>query len=284
MNSPAPAAISRFAGLRDLRFVRRQLHYEQLSFWLNPVGAIFTIGFSVVFLVMLGATVGRQRVSYLGNIQLVQYYVPGFVAYGVMAACFTILAISLVNRREMGLLKRLRLSPLPVWALLLAIFLSTLVVALIQVVILLAVGRLAFGVHLPGNFAAFGIAILIGVLSFTALGVAMSTAIPNADSSGPLISTVFFVLLFLSGFWFPIQPGTSLANIASWFPVHHFTNAVFASFTTQGKPWAWHDLLVLALWGVGGCVIAVWRFRWAPRVGVPGGGRRPVRGRPGRSA
>jgi ABC-2 type transport system permease protein len=284
MNPPAPAAISGSAGLRDLRFVRRQLHYEQLSFWLNPVGAVFTIGFSVVFLVMLGATVGRQRVSYLGNIQLVQYYVPGFVAYGVMAACFTILAISLVNRREMGLLKRLRLSPLPVWALLSAIFLSTLVVALIQVVILLAVGRLAFGVHLPGNFAAFGIAILIGVLSFTALGVAMSTVIPNADSSGPLISTVFFVLLFLSGFWFPIQAGTSLAKIASWFPVHHFTNAVFASFKTQGKPWAWHDLLVLALWGAGGCVIAVWRFRWAPRVGVPGGGRRPVRGRPGRAA
>ena len=96
--------------------------------------------------------------------------------------------------------------------------------------------------HLPGNIAAFAVTLLIGVLSFTALGVAMSTFIPNADSSGPLISTVFFVLLFVSGFWFPIQSGTTLANVAAWFPVRHFITAVFASFGTHGNPWAWPDL------------------------------------------
>ena len=283
MTTQAPAAVPASGGLRDLRFVSLQLRYEQLSFWLNPVGAIFTIGFSMLFLVMLGTTVGKQHVSFLKNITLVQYYVPAFVAYGVMAACFTILAISLVNRREMGLLKRLRLSPLPAWALSSAIFLSTLIVALIQVVLLLAVGRLAFGVHLPGNIAAFAVTLLIGVLSFTALGVAMSTFIPNADSSGPLISTVFFVLLFLSGFWFPIQSGTTLANVAAWFPVRHFITAVFATFSTHGDPWAWPDLRVLAIWAAGGFIVAVWRFRWAPRAGARGGGRRVVRGRPGGS-
>ena len=124
---------------------------------------------------MLAASAGSSRISFLGNIKLVQYYVPGFVAYGVMAACFTTLAISLVNRRETGLLKRLRLSPLPAWALLAAIFVSTLLVALVQVVLLLAVGRLAFDVHLPNDLAAFAFAVLVGVLCFAALGVAMST-------------------------------------------------------------------------------------------------------------
>ena len=70
-----------------------------------------------------------------------QYYLGGFVAYGIMAACFTVLAQTLVNRREMGLLKRLRLSPVPTWVLLAAIFVSTIVIAILQVVILLAVGR-----------------------------------------------------------------------------------------------------------------------------------------------
>ena len=98
---------------------------------------------------LLGASAGNSRISYLGNIKLIQYYVPGFVAYGVMAACFNILAITLVNRREMGLLKRLRLSPLPTWVLLAAVFLSSMIVAAIQVVILLVVGRVGFGVHLP---------------------------------------------------------------------------------------------------------------------------------------
>ena len=104
--------------MRDLGLVAHQVRYEQLAFWVNRVGAIFTVGFSVVFLVLLGASAGQSRISYYGNIKLIQYYVPTFVAYGVMAACFTTLAVTLVVRRETGLLKRLRLSPLPTWVLL----------------------------------------------------------------------------------------------------------------------------------------------------------------------
>ena len=58
-----------------------------------------------------------------------QYYVPGFVAYGIMSACYNILAIAMVNRREMGLLKRVRLSPVPTWILMAAIFLSSMIIA-----------------------------------------------------------------------------------------------------------------------------------------------------------
>ena len=72
--------------LADLRLVAWQVRYEQLSFWLNPIGAIFTVGVSLLFLVMLSASAGSSRVSYLDNVKLVQYYVPGFIAYGVMSA------------------------------------------------------------------------------------------------------------------------------------------------------------------------------------------------------
>jgi ABC-2 type transport system permease protein len=253
-------------GLRDLRLIGRQVGYEQLTFWLNPVGAIFTVGFSLVFLLMLGSIAGSSRVSFLGDIKLIQYYVPGFAAYGVMSACFTTLAMVLVNRRESGLLKRLRLSPLPAWVLLGAIFASTLAVAFIQVVILLAVGRLAFGVHLPGNLAAFVLALAVGGFSFSAMGAAMSTLIPNPDAAGPVTSIVFFVLLFLSGMWFPIQAGSGLARFAGFFPIRHFITAVFAPFDVVkgSSPWAWHDLLVIAIWGAAAAIVAIWRFSWSP--------------------
>ena len=55
----APPSAGSFQGARDLRLVTRQVHYEQLSFWLNPIGAAFTVGFSVVFLVLLGASAGK---------------------------------------------------------------------------------------------------------------------------------------------------------------------------------------------------------------------------------
>ena len=222
-------------GLGDVRLVAHQVRYEQLAFWLNRVGAIFTVGFSVVFLVLLGASAGSSRISFLGNIKLVDYYVPGFVAYGVMAACFTTLATTLVVRRETGLLKRLRLSPLPTWILLTAIFVSTMVVAVVQVVLLLIIGRFGYAVHFPRVWAAFVVVLVVGIVSFSAMGVAMSTAVPNQESAGPVTSIVFFVLLFLSGLWFPLKATSGLAKFSNYFPVHHFILAVAAPFEFQDR-------------------------------------------------
>lgn len=251
----------------DLRLVGRQLYYEQLGFWRNPSGAVFTVGFSVVFLVLLAASGGTDKIAFLGGVREVQYYVPGFAAYGVMSACFNLLAIQLVVRRENGLLKRLRLSPLPTWALVGALFCSALVVSLVQVVLLLAVGRFAFSVELPHELAAFALALVVGAICFTALGVAASTVVPNEEAAGPMVSIVFFVLLFLSGLWYPLKPGSTLAQISGWFPVAHLIHAMFAPFdlVPGASPWAWHDLAVVGAWGVGGAVVAVRRFAWAPR-------------------
>jgi ABC-2 type transport system permease protein len=251
----------------DLALVSRQLAYEQLSFWRNPFAAVFTVGFSVIFLVLLGASGNSDRIDFLGNIRAVDYYVPGFVAYGVMSACFNTLAISLVTRRETGLLKRLRLSPLPTWVALAAILANSVVVSALQVVLLVAIGRLAYHVPLPHNPIALALAVVVGVVCFAALGVAAANVIPNQESAGPLLAIVFFVLLYLSGLWFPLKAGSALARISAWFPVRHFMLATFAPFDRRPGhgPFAWADLAQLALWGAIGVVVAARRFRWEPR-------------------
>jgi ABC-2 type transport system permease protein len=252
-----------------MRLVGRQVKFEQLSFWLNPVGALFTIVFSVLFLVLLASTAGNSTVSFYGNIKLSQYYVPGFIAYGVMAACFNVLAIAIVNRRETGLLKRIRLSPLPTWMLLAAIFISTMIIAAIQVVILLAVGKLAYGVTGPANIWALLLAIAVGMLAFTAMAVGISTLVPNADAAGPIVSILFFLLVALSGLWFPLAPGSGLAKVANFFPVRHLITSLNTAFNARPgiSTWSWNDLIVMAVWGVIGGIVALRRWQWSPRRG-----------------
>lgn len=251
---------------RQARMVGRQLYYEQLSFWRNPFGAIFTVGFSLVFLLLLAASGGSQKVLFLG-VKAIQYYVPGFAAYGIMSACFNSLAISLVNRRESGLLKRIRLSPLPTWSMISALLLNVLVVSVIQVLLLVLVGHYGFHARLPVDWAPLILAVAVGVLCFTALGVAASTLVPNEDAAGPMISIVFFVMLFLSGLWFPLKHGSALYEFARYFPVGRLITATFAPFhlVPGASSWAWGDLGVVALWGVMGFVVAVRRFRFEPR-------------------
>jgi ABC-2 type transport system permease protein len=256
-----------FRGVSDLPLVARQVRFEQLSFWLNPIGAILTIGFSLVFIVIFESTSGHSTVGYLAHINLGQYYIPAFAAYGVMAACFNILAISLVNRREMGLLKRLRLSPLPTWMLLAAIFINSMIVALIQVVLLLLVGRFGYGVHGPHDVVAFVLVLIVGMLSFTALGVGISTVVPNADAAGPIVSLVFFILVALSGLYFPVKPGSGLATFTDFFPIRHLIVGLVDTFNGVPGTSPWNDLLVIAVWGAAGVFLSLRRWDWSPKRG-----------------
>jgi ABC-2 type transport system permease protein len=256
-----------FRGVSDLPLVARQVRFEQLSFWLNPIGALITIGFSLVFVVIFESTSGHSTVSYLSRINLGQYYLPAFAAYGVMAACFNILAITLVNRREMGLLKRLRLSPLPTWMLLAAIFINSMIVALIQIVLMLLVGRLGYGVHGPDDVATFAVVVVVGMLSFTALGVGISTVVPNADAAGPIVSLVFFILVALSGLYFPVKAGTGLATFTDFFPIRHLIVASVDTFNGLPGYSPWRDLLVIAIWGALGVFVSLRRWDWSPKRG-----------------
>jgi ABC-2 type transport system permease protein len=258
-----------FSGWSDAGLVVRQVGFEQLSFWLNPIGALMTIAFSVVFLILLGATAGTSTVSSYGGIKLIDYYVAGFCGYGVMAACFTILAITLVNRRETGLLKRLRLSPLPTWMLMDAMIINAMIVAVMGVLLLLVVGWLGYDVSGPAHWAPFIVTLLIAMVCYSALGVGMSTLVPNQDAAGPMISLTFFILVALSGLWFPIAPGSGLATFADFFPIRHLIDALVGSFTGQrGMPyWPWRDLGVMLIWGAGGIVVGLRRWSWSPRRG-----------------
>ena len=256
-----------FRGISDVPLVARQVRFEQLSFWLNPIGAILTIGFSVVFIVIFLSTSGHSTVGYLAHINLGQYYLPAFAAYGIMSACFNILAISLVNRREMGLLKRLRLSPLPTWMLLAAIFINSMIIAVIQIVLMLLVGRFGYSVHGPRDIPAFVLVMIVGMLCFTALGVGVSTLVPNADAAGPVVSLVFFILVALSGLYFPVHPGSGLATFTDIFPIRHLILASVDSFNGLPGTSIWHDVLVMALWGIGGVILALRRWEWSPKRG-----------------
>jgi ABC-2 type transport system permease protein len=134
-------------------------------------------------------------------------------------------------------------------------------------VALLLIGKFGYGVHAPHNFGALVLALAVGAVSFTALGIAVSTLVPNQEAAGPIISIVFFVLLFLSGLWYPINPHSGLAKVSSYFPIRHMINAVYAPFDPRRgvSGWSWGDLGAMAIWGAVAVFVALRRWSWAPR-------------------
>ena len=111
-SQPVAAAASR----RHVHLLWHQIRYEQLSFWRNPQSAFFTFVFPVVVIAIFGAVFGGSTgSSFYYGLSGLQYYVPTIAALSVLGACYSQLAIVLSTRRQNGILKRLRATPLPAW-------------------------------------------------------------------------------------------------------------------------------------------------------------------------
>ena len=257
--SPAPARRR-----RGLALLAHQVRYEQLSFWRNPQSAFFTFAFPVVLIVIFGAVFnGAKPSSYFDGLTPLQYYIPTIAAVSVLGACYSQLAIVLANRRQMGILKRLRATPLPASTYFAGLVAHCVAVSIIVVALIVAVGRL-YGVPLPNHWGAVLVTLLLGAASFCALGVAVASMVTNADAAPAVVQFILFPLVFLSGTYFPIH-STVLNKIASVLPLRPFNQALIGPFA-HAATFDWARLLVLLAWGVVGAVVAVRRFRWEPRT------------------
>lgn len=255
--------------MTGLRLLAWQVRYEQKSYWRNPASAFFTFAFPLVFLVIFASLNNGATVAFLGGLAYNQYFIPAIIAFGVMSATYTQIAITLSLRRQSGVLKRSRSTPLPAWAVLGGLIASAAVVSVLIAVLTASLGIVAYGVVFPGHLLALVVALLLGAATFCAVGVMVATFVPNADAAPAVVNAVFFPVLFLSGTFFPVQPGSTIARIADVFPVRHFILAVFQAFDPRLPPgpthgFAWSDLAVLVVWAVAASAIAVRRFRWEP--------------------
>ena len=203
-----------------------------------------------------------------GSVKFAQYYVPAIVAFGLISACYTNLAFTVCIRRENGLLKRARGTPLSPVVYLAGIVGNVIVVALILTALLIALGLIAYGITFPNRYLALFVAIVVGAFCFSALGIAVSTFVPNEDAAPAIINFILFPLLFISGTFGPVSSTSFLGHIAVVFPVRHLLQAMVAVFNPFGGGTgivASHTIIMLA-WGIGALLVSLRRFRWEPRI------------------
>jgi ABC-2 type transport system permease protein len=250
-----------------MRLLSWQLRWEQVAYWRNPQAAFFTFAFPLMFLAVFASLNAGHHLSEYGGISYNQYFIPAILAFGLMSACYSNLAMGLTERRENGALKRLRTTPLPAWALVGGMLLSCIVVTVLLAILTVGAGVLFYSVHLPYHVLPLIAALALGAVTFCALGIAISTYVPNADAAPAIVQFPFFLLNFISGVFFPAPTSGFLHDAAQAFPLVHLVNASFAAFDPRvtGSGFRGGDLLVLALWAVGSTAIAVRRFRWEPK-------------------
>jgi len=247
----------------------RQLRYDQKSFWRNPQYVFFTVIQPVIFLFIFVSVFGNKTTLVNGHlIKRSTYYVPAITTLAIMSATFFNLTISLSRLREQGILKRVRSTPLPPGVFLAGRIGTSVTVSMLLVALLLAIGRLLYGVSLPTHtLPACIVTVLVGAAALSCLAFAVTAFVPSEDAAAPIANVIMLPLMFISGIFIPASEIPSgMQDVANVFPVKHLFEALLSVFdpSVGGAGFAWGHLAVLVAWGCIGALVAVWRFRWTP--------------------
>ena len=247
-----------------MRLFLHELRTEQTLFWRNREAAFFTFLLPVLFFLIFGSIYGNDRIE---GVRGARFLEAGMIGYGVASTAFAGLAITMVVRRESGVLKRVRATPLPPATYLFAVLVSTFLVFLFEAVLVIAIGRLLFSVGLPNRPGSILVALVIGAGAFAAMGLGLTGAVRSAEGSSAVVNFVYLPMAIISGTFFSPEkyPGF-LKAIADVLPLTYFTRLIRDVMVDHQHLWSDSSSLAVVLaWGIAGLLAAVRTFRWQPR-------------------
>jgi ABC-2 type transport system permease protein len=248
-----------------VRLFWHQLRWEQILFWRSREAAVFVFLFPLLLFALLSAVyTGR-----LDGKPAAWVLLAGMLGYGVANTTFSGLALLLISRRELGILKRIRSTPLPAGTYLSAALTSIMVVFALQAVALFVLGRVLKSTPWPTHLFSVVLALALGAATFAALGLAITGVVRSLEGSSAVLNVIVLPTAFLSGSF-----GTThnyprvLRAIGDVLPLKYLLDAIKAVYLHGHQIWdQGTDVAVLAGWGIFGILVAMRKFRWEPREG-----------------
>jgi ABC-2 type transport system permease protein len=235
----------------------RQFRFERRMFWRNPSAAFFNFALPLIFLFLIASVFGLNENDR-------EILIPGIAGMSVMTTTFTALAFNVTFLREQGILKRIKGTPLPPLAYFGGLIANAVVNAVVQVALVIAIGRVIYSVPLPQDWLELVIFVLLGVVAFSSLGIAMAQAIPNFDAAAAYVNAVFLPMIFISGTFYESKHLPAVIDAAARvLPLRHVIDGLRGSIIRgSGLTHNVEGLIVLGAWAAAGIFLAVRYFRW----------------------
>ena len=248
-----------------MRLYRHQLRWEQLLFWRSRESAVFVFLFPLLLFTLLTAVYNGRIYGRPASWALL----AGMLGYGAATTAFAGLALILVGRRELGMLKRIRSTPLPAPTYLVAVLTSIMLVFALQAVSLFVLGKVLKSTPWPQNVVSLALALALGAAVFAALGLALTGYIRSLEGSSAIVNVIVLPMAFLSGSFGPTRHyPQALRAIGAVLPLKPLIDLINAIYLHGQQIWDRpRAVAILVAWGIFGMAVAIRKFRWEPREG-----------------
>jgi len=244
-----------------LALIRAQLTELRRSktalFWMTA----FPIGFLLLF----GFVMAR------GDARVAAFMMPGLLTTTLMSASLFGVALPLVQQREIGLLRRLRVTPVPAAAVAIAHGITAIMTGLISLVVLMNLAKLLFGAQMAGTWPMLIAAYLCGACALVPMGLLVGSTARDIRTAPAIANLLFFPMMFLSGSAMPfaVLP-EGVQRFARLLPTTYL-NEIYSGVIVRGEglmTLAGSLAVLLAIGGVG-IVLTSMLFRWEGTDPIP---------------
>jgi ABC-2 type transport system permease protein len=199
------------------------------------------------------------------SLDYIDYLVPGLLAMAISQSAVFGIAFALVAYRSKGILRRLRLTPIRVGEFATARVLAALTLSLSQAIVLLAVGRLAFGVTIVGNLLSLVPLVLLGALCFITIGLLVGSIAKTEDAAAAMANLVTLPMTFLAGVFFPLDnaPGV-VRDVSKVLPLTYLANGLRGvAVSDHSFVWTLPKLGLLVAFTAVLAAVSLRTFRWS---------------------
>ena len=194
----------------------------------------------------------------------IDFLLPGMLGMGLMGGGLWGVGFTVVDLRVRKLLKRYLATPMRHGDFLLSIMISRIIFSFVDVVFLLGVGYLLFGVQSQGNWLELMIVILAGAFCFAGIGLLVASRAQTLETVSGLMNLIMLPMWVLSGVFFSserfpetIQPLINLLPLTA-------LNQLLRGIMLEGNSILthWRQLALLTFYGISTLMTALRIFRW----------------------
>lgn len=203
------------------------------------------------------------QILYNPNLTTSWIMIPGLTGLILLFIGTLITSLGIVRERQTGTIEQLAVMPFRPWDVIIGKIVPYLLLAALDLIAIVVIGMVLFGVPFVGNVATFAIGALLFLLVTLGMGVLVSTVSQNQGQSIQLAIMFVVPQILLSGLIFPVS---SMAAEVQWIayvlPLKYFID-ISRGVMLKATPLTalWGPLLVLAGMAVIVLGLAVLRFR-----------------------
>ena len=249
--------------------------YELRAYFRAPDQVFFTFLFPLLMFALFAAIFSTQTIT-VGDtsITMPQYFLAGMSAMAILLSGTQSLAIDIATEKFEGGLQRLGATPLHPVSFFLGKICMVVVTCCIQLVLLTALARLAFGIEFPetaGQWWTLAWLVPLGIACFSALGIALSALPRSARTASAVVIPTVLIPQFLSGVYLPFSSLPEwLQNVSAVLPLKWLAQGMRAVWLPDvlridepGQAWNLGLVaIMLGAWFVAGVVVSLLTFRW----------------------